>query len=106
MLTHKQDTFARHVATGLSQHDAYLAAYDATNMLTNTVYVEACRLAANPKVAQRIEQLREAAWKAEHVTRQSVIHEAMQASRRASDLGQHGAAIRGLEVAGKMLGMF
>jgi phage terminase small subunit len=104
MLTHKQDTFARHVATGLSQHDAYLAAYDATNMLTNTVYVEACRLAANPKVAQRIEQLREAAWKAEHVTRQSVIHEAMEASRHASENGRHAAAVRGLEIAGKMLG--
>jgi phage terminase small subunit len=42
----------------MNQADAYRSAYDAENMSDNAIYVEACRLADNPKVAHRIAELR------------------------------------------------
>lgn len=59
MLTHKQEEFAQGVANGLTQSDAYRAAYDAENMTDKQVHEESCKLAAHPKVSQRIDDLRE-----------------------------------------------
>jgi len=105
-LTAKQDAYARNVASGMTQAAAYRAAYDATGMRQETVYVEASRLAANPKIALRNESLREAKWRAENLTRESLIHEVVESSQRAREAGDVRGSIRGLEVAGKMLGMF
>ena len=103
-LTAKQDAFTRHVATGMTQCDAYRVAYNASNMLQDSVYVEASRLCADPKIALRINQLRDAQWKAERFTREMLVQEAMEGSRRAMEAGQSMAAFKGLEIAGKMLG--
>ncbi len=68
-LTHKQDLYAQNVANGMSGADAYRNAYDARRMSNDSIYVEASRLIANPKVALRIEQLRERIWWERHLTR-------------------------------------
>lgn len=56
-LTQKQESFALDVYKGLSETKAYQNHYNTTNMSIEAVYVEACRLKANPKVALRIEEL-------------------------------------------------
>ena len=75
-------------------------------MRQETVYVEASRLAANPKIATRIAALREAKWQAENLSRESVLYDLKQSIEAARESGDVRGSIRGLEVAGKMLGMF
>ncbi len=58
MLTAKQEQFVQGIIQGLSQADAYRAAYNAENMSDNAIYREASLLMDNPKVAQRINELR------------------------------------------------
>ena len=58
-LTAKQEAFAQAVAGGMSQSDAYKAAYDAENMGANPIAVEACRLMDDPNVALRLKELRD-----------------------------------------------
>jgi phage terminase small subunit len=53
-LTSKQNAFAVSLADGLPASEAYRQAYDADGMKPESVWVEACRLATNPKVALRV----------------------------------------------------
>ena len=59
MLTTKQEDFAKNIIEGMSQADAYRSAYDTKRMSDNAIYREASLLMSNPKVAQRIKELRE-----------------------------------------------
>jgi len=54
-LTGKQSAFVQGILKGLSQSDAYRQAYDAENMSPTSIWEEASRLCANPKVGSRIE---------------------------------------------------
>lgn len=57
-LTPKQEKFAKAIAyEGMNNTDAYKSAYSVKNMSDNAVYVEACNLAQNPKVALRVKEL-------------------------------------------------
>jgi phage terminase small subunit len=56
-LTIKQEKYAQGLFTGMTQREAYKQAYDASGMSDKCIDEEACLLAANPKVAQRIEEL-------------------------------------------------
>ena len=56
-LTAKQEKFAKGIAAGLTQSDAYRAAYSASRMQPEQVWQEASRLRRNRKVAHRIEEL-------------------------------------------------
>lgn len=57
-LTAKRELFAQHVASGLSQAEAYRrAGYSVGNMLDTTVWVESSKLANHPDVSQRITEL-------------------------------------------------
>ena len=58
MLTKKQEDFAKAIVEGMNQADAYRTAYNAKNMSDNASYREASLLMNNPKVAQRISELR------------------------------------------------
>lgn len=57
-LTPKQEKFVQNLIQGMSQAEAYRAAYSTKNMSDNAVNVEACRLLQNPKVALKYEELR------------------------------------------------
>ena len=59
-LTFKQEAFAQAIADGMTQADAYRAAYDAEGMTDNTIYVKASELIRNDKVADRVRELKEA----------------------------------------------
>lgn len=59
MLTPKQELFAQKIAEGMSQADAYRSAYSCKNMSDNAIYREASLLVENPKVAQRLREIRD-----------------------------------------------
>lgn len=60
MLTPKQERFAKNIVLEeMSQADAYRAAYNAENMADGTIYTEASLLCSDPKVAKRIQELRD-----------------------------------------------
>ena len=59
MLTQKQEEFAKCIVEGMSQIDAYKKAYNADKMTDNSIYREASLLMDNPKIAQRIKELRD-----------------------------------------------
>lgn len=106
-LTRKQDTFARQVAAGVGLSEAYRDAYRAGSMQAQSVWPEASRLAKNPKVAARIDELRVeaeemrrmAALDREEAILKRLEHEAMTART-------DGARVKALELLGKHLGMF
>jgi len=60
-LTPQQEAFAVAVAAGSNLSDAYRAAYKAGRMTAKQINEEACKLAAKPKVTQRIRALQGAA---------------------------------------------
>ena len=107
MLTMKQEKFAVSLADGFSQADAYRQSYQTENMQNATTYVEASRLAAHPKVALRLEQLRREkdedrhmqALRREDFVLDSLMHESINAK---SD----SARVRALELIGKTIGLF
>ena len=59
MLTPKQEQFVQNILQGMSQADAYRAAYSCKNMSDNSVYVNASKLAGDTKVALRLKELRD-----------------------------------------------
>ena len=58
MLTPKQEKFVTNILEGMNQADAYRSAYSCKNMSDNAIYREASLLVSNPKVAQRLSELR------------------------------------------------
>lgn len=58
MLTAKQEQFAQNIIKGMSQADAYRAAYPNQRMSDKTVWEAASRLMANDKVVARLTELR------------------------------------------------
>jgi hypothetical protein len=56
-LTNKQEAFAIALSEGMTNNAAYRASYDASGMQATSVDVEACKLAASPKIARRVADL-------------------------------------------------
>lgn len=106
MLTGKQEAFARLIAAGETQADAYREAYSAGKMSNRSIWVNASKLAASAKVALRVEELRDEAAKACVVS----IEEHLSILRRLRDQAaaskQYAAAIRAEELAGKVSGYY
>jgi hypothetical protein len=57
-LTSQREKFAQGLAEGLSQADAYRASFKTGSMVPATIHSEASRLAKNPQIAARVEELR------------------------------------------------
>ena len=74
-LTPKQEAFARAYLETASASAAYRKAYDASGMQDPSIYVEASKLMANPKLALRIAELQEATAKRHNVTVDRIIRE-------------------------------
>lgn len=70
MLTPKQEQFALNIFNGMNQADAYRASYNAKNMSDNAIYREASLLMSTPKIAQRIQELRDNTAKSSIMTAQ------------------------------------
>jgi len=74
LLTEKQEAYCQNYILTGNQSTSYRAAYDAEAMNENSVYVEACRLHATPKISLRIEQLRKEAYERNKITLDELIH--------------------------------
>ena len=106
-LTSRQNAFAVSLADGLPASKAYRQAYNAERMKPETVWVEACRLATNPKVALRVAELRAEQEEERRMLRLShaeavlerLEHEALEAKTDST-------RVRALELIGRHLGMF
>lgn len=59
MLTPKREKFVQGIVEGMSQAEAYRSAYSCKNMSDNAIYREASELMKDPKVSQRVSELRE-----------------------------------------------
>lgn len=59
MLTPKREKFVQGIVEGMSQAEAYRSAYSTKNMSDNAIYREASELMKDPKVSQRVSELRE-----------------------------------------------
>lgn len=57
-LTSKQEHFCQCIADGMTQADAYRAAYSASKMSAGALHVEASKLLDNPKVSLRVQELK------------------------------------------------
>ena len=102
-LSHKQELFSRLVAVdGLNISDAYREAYDTKTNKQNSLYNQASMLASNPKVAQRITELKrsiednlqsQVVWNREKIVSELAVnvelareHKQMAASNRSLEL--------------------
>jgi len=56
-LTEKQEAFAQRLSEGLTNSEAYRAAYDTSGMAAPTIHSEASKLAASPKISTRLHAL-------------------------------------------------
>ena len=55
------EAYARNIAQGMKQKDAYIAAYPkAENWKDTTVYSRSCEMSRRPDIIQRVSELREA----------------------------------------------
>lgn len=73
--TPKQELFAQKWVECGNASEAYRLAYDASEMSAEAIHVEACRLLQNPKVALRVNELKELQLKRHQVTADRVIAE-------------------------------
>ncbi len=58
MLNSRQESFARYIAEGLTQTEAYRKAYPNNHSADKTIWGRASNLAASPNVKARIDELR------------------------------------------------
>lgn len=104
-LTPKQEAFAQAVVGGMSQADAYRTAYSAGKMKDSSIHVNASKLMADAKVAQRVAELREPAARAASMTLESHLADLMTLRDLAKGGGQYSAAISAEIARGKAAGV-
>lgn len=106
-LTHQQEKFAQGIASGLSQADAYRAAYPKSKKWkVDAIYSTASQLAADPKVSQRIQELRKPIVEAAQLTLSEHLGELARLKLLAEVAEQLPAAIRAEELRGKASGHY
>lgn len=82
-LTAKQEAFAQGIADGLTQADAYRAAYGVNKMTDNAVYREASLLIGRPKIAQRVADIKATLEKRQLWTREMSVKALVKAYKTA-----------------------
>jgi len=106
-LTEKQETFALKVIGGLSLSDAYRQSYRAEHMKSPTIYVEASRLAASPKVTLRIQELLCQKDEDRHMQALRRVDFVLESLKNESlTATTDSTRVRALELMGKTIGMF
>jgi phage terminase small subunit len=104
-LTSKQEAFARSVASGNNQSDAYREAYDARKMKASSVNVNASKLMADAKIAQRVAELRKPAADAAILTLEGHLRRLDQLAELAASHRQYAAAVSAEVARGKAAGV-
>jgi hypothetical protein len=99
----RHERFAQAIAKGMTQRQAYLGAgYVATPDAADAC---ASRLLSTAKVEQRVVEVLKPVAKETQVTLASILVQTMQTIAAASAAGQHGAALQGLTLQAKLLGL-
>ena len=104
-LTAKQQGFTDSILDGCSLADAYRNNYNCANMSSNTIRVEASRLANNPCVALMVAEKRKAAQMVRLWTREQAITEAKANLAQARAINQMGPANQALKLAAELSGL-
>lgn len=103
-LTGQQREFVRHILAGKTASDAYRAAYDASNMLPNSVWCEASKLRSNASVAQWLSAARQAHLGTAVITKDQHLQELERLREIALASGNVGAAVLAETTRGKVAG--
>ena len=74
-LTVKQEKFVQGLFAGLSQREAYKQAYNCGKMTDKTIDEAACKLAKDPKIITRLEELQNELKERNMVTVERVLQE-------------------------------
>jgi len=107
-LTSRQEMFAQQVAAGLSQSDAYRFAYPTSKGKSDkTVWENASKLAANPKVLPRVRELQAKAADLCAISIQSLVDELDNIIKLAlaQERPQCSAAVNAIMAQAKLLGL-
>lgn len=103
-LTYKQELFCQSVTNGETLKDAYMRAYSAQSMSMGALYVEAHRLATNPKITLRIEQLRAELAQVTNWTRAQSVQALIEVLGTAKEQGKFMAMIGAIKALNSMHG--
>lgn len=105
-LTPKQEAFALAFFETGNAAEAYRRAYDVSeNAKDGWLYVEACQLLDNPKIALMLQELREQAERHSIYTRQKAMEELEAARAEAMKLGNPSAAVSAINGKVKLYGL-
>lgn len=105
-LTQKQEAFALAFFETGNAAEAYRRAYDVSeNAKDGWIYVEACQLLDNPKVALRLQELKAQAERLSIYTRQKALDELELARAEAMKLGNPSAAVSAINGKVKLYGL-
>lgn len=106
-LTAKQEAFAQAVITGMSQSDAYRAAYKVRpGTKLESINVAASKLMSDAKVTQRVAELRKPVVEAAQITLASHLARLQCLSEAAEAGNQYSAAIAAEVSRGKASGLY
>lgn len=106
-MTPQQEAFAVALAQGQNQADAYRTAYPKSKKWAETsLWPEASRLAADPKVRARVDELKRQAAKANELTVTEHLRTLTELREEARSGGQMSAAIKAEELRGKCSGFY
>lgn len=75
MLTPKQEKFVRNMVSGMSQYDAYVNSYNASNMKDKSIYEKASKLMAQSNIRSRYNELIEKANEKVEVKAEDILRE-------------------------------
>lgn len=106
VLTGQRERFARAIAEGMSQSDAYRLAFNAKRSTMKTINEEASRIMADRKVAARVEQLVRPAVESAELSAEAHLDELKRLRDIALTAGNQAAAIRAEELRGKVAGLY
>jgi len=104
-LTSKQESFCHAVVSGMSQADAYRAAFSAGKMKAETIQEEASRLMANPKVSARVVELRAPVIVKMQYGLEQAMLEAAEAFQVAKAKENGGAMVAAVQLRAKLNGL-
>lgn len=104
-LTPKQENFClAYLETG-NASEAYRRSYNAQNMKPESINVNACKLLADAKIAQRLDELRAPAIAKAQLTVEDLLRELEEARRLAIDTEAPAPAVSATMGKAKLLGL-
>ena len=105
-LTAKQMGFVRGLAAGLDDNKAYSQAYDTSNWAINSIYAQASKMRAHPKIVLWLDALKQNGQEAVERTVEAHLGELQNIKTKAIAKDQLGTAARCEELMGKVNGHY